>query len=130
MPKRIRVRWVQHHNLPQQDRYQYRMNSILAKAKVCAEEFKQCWFHVRSYVYPKLSDDELFYLFKDFGVSPRGHGRLTFVRNVLKQYKDAQVFFVSISIVYVCAFAWVRAAYACLHVLYATFTYTTHALKQ
>ena len=135
VPKRIRARWVKRHKLKlaQQDRCKYDVTSSLKKAKVCAEEFKKCWFHVRSYVYPKLSDDELFCLFKDFGVSSRGHditGRLTFIRNVLQQYKDAKVFSVSASIVYVCEFACVRTIYARLHALYATFTYTTHALKE
>ena len=92
VPKRIRVRWVQHHNLPQQDRYQYRMNSSLAKAKVCAEEFFTQWAYVRA----RLSDDKLFSLF-NFGFSPREHDvtrRLAFVRTVLQRYTDAKVFYV------------------------------------
>ena len=61
----------------------------LQKANVSEKEFKSCWF----YLHPRLSDDELFSLFKDSGFS---HGEITgrsaFVRTVLQRCKDIKVF--------------------------------------
>ena len=67
---------------------------MLKKARISVKQFKKSWAHVQH----TLSDDELFSLFKDSGFSPRRDhgiaGRLTFVRNVFQQYKNAKkVFF-------------------------------------
>ena len=111
VPKRIGVRWAQHHNLPQLDHHGYDMMPSITNAKVCTGMFKICWNYLRV----RLSDDELFSLFKDSGFSPRDRKviGIAFVRSVLQRYKDAKVFFgfyqyvfVSICTVYLlCAYS-------------------------
>ena len=90
MPKRIKARWAKHHNLPPRTDYQYAILPSLQSANVSEKEFKKNW----AYVHPRLSNDELFSLFKDSGFSPDEiTGRLAFVLAVLQRYKDAKVFF-------------------------------------
>ena len=90
VPKRIAVRYAQHFKLPRLDLYRYDMTSSITKAKVCTAEFKIRWAYMRA----RLSDDELFSLFKDSGFSPRDHEvtGIAFVRAVLQRYKDVKVF--------------------------------------
>ena len=101
LPSRIQARFAKHHNLPTQDSYHYKLpGEILGREKVSAGHFRKCWL----YLHPRLSDDDLFSLFKDSGFSPRPHergGRLVFVRNVLQQYKAATVYIFSDIYVYV-----------------------------
>ena len=75
----------------------------LQRANVSENEFKSCWF----YLHPRLSDDELFSLFKDSGFSPRDHEvtGIAFVRAVLQRYKDAKVFSGFYQYVFLYAFA-------------------------
>ena len=90
MPKRIKARWAKHHNLPPRTYYQYAILPSLQRANVSEKEFKKSW----AYVHPRLTNDELFSLFKDSGFSPDEiTGRLAFVLAVLQRYKDAKVFF-------------------------------------
>ena len=89
IPTRIQARWAKHHNLPQQNCYQYRLDSVLEAANSSANEFRKSW----AFLHPRLPSDELFSLFKDSGFSPDDiAGRLAFVRHVLKRYKAEQVF--------------------------------------
>ena len=119
MPKRIAVRYAQHFKLPQLDRYRYDMTSSITKAKICTAEFKIRW----EYLHPRLSDDELFSLFKDSGFSPRDHEvtGIAFVRAVLQRYKDVEVFSGFYQYVFLYAFSLfthclrARVAHVCLH---------------
>ena len=103
VPKRIAVRYAQHFKLPRLDLYRYDMTSSITKAKVCTAEFKIRWAYMRA----RLSDDELFSLFKDSGFSPRDHEvtGIAFVRAVLQRYKDAKVFSGFYQYVFLYAFA-------------------------
>ena len=87
VPHRIRLRWRKYNNLSPVGRRQYTLSRVLKMAKISAEEFKKSW----SYVHPRLSDDDLFSLFKDSGFSPTRaelSRRVAFARNVTQQYKD------------------------------------------
>ena len=85
--KRIETRWAEYYNLPQRVNYEYVIAApILQRANVSAEEFKKCWFSLQR----RLSNDELFSLFKDSGFSPSHgevNGRLSFVKMVLQRCK-------------------------------------------
>ena len=89
VPKRIKARWVKLHKLKQWQRCRYDMSYTLKNSNVSAEEFKKRWGSLQR----RLSNDELFALFKDSGFTPSdGNGRLAFVRKVFKQCKDTKVF--------------------------------------
>ena len=117
VPNRIKARWVKLHKLKQGQRCRYDMCATLKTSNISAEEFKKCWFSLQR----RLSNDELFSLFKDSGFSPShgdiNNGRSAFVRKVLKQCKDTKVF------LRVCPFVSVRIVYACSHALNDTSTY-------
>ena len=101
IPKRIQTRWAKHHNLSRKNRYTYDLTGLVKKANISVDDFKNRW----SYVRPRLSNDELFSLCKDFGFA--------FVNNVVQLSNDAKVFFgLSLSVcifVCVCAYLFVCA---------------------
>lgn len=87
-PERIASRWSKHYNVSTVTyRRQYNLTRVFETGKISAEKFKKSW----AYVHPRLSDDELFCLFKDSGFSPKRTemlSRAVFARNVIQQYKD------------------------------------------
>ena len=86
VPTWIKARWAELHKLRPQQQYKYTIHPILQRANISAEEFKKCWFSLER----RLSNDELFSLFKDSGFSPSHgevNGRLSFVKMVLQRYK-------------------------------------------
>ena len=90
VPKRIKARWVKLHKLKQWQRCRYDMSYTLKNSNVSAEEFKKRWGSLQR----RLSNDELFALFKDSGFSPHQvTGKVPFVKMVLQLYKDLKVIF-------------------------------------
>ena len=114
IPMRINARWAKYHNLLHRDVYKYDITTIVKKANIRVDEFKKCWFYVKS----RLSDDELFSLFKDSGFSPKGlqemSSRLDFVKNVVQRYKDTMVF---LGLLLAC----ISVVYGCVHLLVYTY---------
>ena len=87
-PERIESRWRKYYNIPPVAyRREYNLARVFETGEISAEKFKKSW----AYVHPRLSDDELFSLFKDSGFSPKRTemlSRAVFARNVIQQYKD------------------------------------------
>ena len=87
MPKRIVTRWGKHVRKERKARFQYDIHTAVERANVSADEFKKCWAFVAS----RLSDGELFNLFKRARFGQRNNTRISdkiqFVKEIKRRFE-------------------------------------------
>ena len=81
VPTRIKQRWCKIHGKG----CEFHITKALSMAKVSSKEFRKCW----EMVHPMISGEELFCLCdKAFGVHGNLDGKVDFVKDILRRYKD------------------------------------------
>ena len=86
VPNRIVARWGKHVGNKQQTVFQYYIQESVKRANVSADELKKCY----RFVFPTMSDGELFNLFKRAGFGQpemRIGDRIIFVKEIMRRFQ-------------------------------------------